>query len=448
MTKVVKLKKGLNINIKGKAVNELVDSSKSNLYAIMPTEFPGIIPKLLVKPDHVVKAGTPLFFNKHNPEVKFTSPVSGKVIAVERGARRKILRIVVEADAELQYEDFKKGDLSSLKREDVVDTLLNSGVWPFIRQRPYAIIANSKDTPKAIFISGFDNAPIAPDYNFILKDQLDEFQNGVNALAKLTEGKIHLNLDGEKENIFSSINGVEVNQFFGKHPSSTIGTQISHVDPINKGEIVWYVNPQDVVIIGKLFSKGIYDAKRILALTGSQVNAPKYYNTMVGAKMETIAKDNVNEDNSRYITGNVLTGTQTEKDLFLSFYDSQVSVIPEGNYYEFFGWIMPRFNKFSMSKTYFSWLMPKKEYALDTNTNGGERAFVMTEQYEKVVPMDIYPVELLKACMAEDIDKMENLGIYEVAEEDLALCDYVCTSKTEAQETIRKGIDLMIKELS
>ncbi len=448
MTKVVKLKKGLNINIKGKAINELVDSGKSKLYAVMPTEFLGIIPKMLVKPDHVVKAGTPLFYNKYNPEVKFTSPVSGKVIAVERGARRKILRIVVEADAEMQYEDFKKGELSTLKKEDVIETLLNSGVWPFIRQRPYAIIANTKATPKAIFISGFDNAPLAPDYNFILKDQLDEFQNGVNVLAKLTEGKIHLNLDGKEENIFTSINGVEVNQIFGKHPSSTIGTQINHIDPINKGESVWYVNPQDVVIIGRLFSKGIFDAKRIVALTGSEVKAPKYYNTILGAKLDTITNGNLSDVNSRYISGNVLTGTQTEKDLYLSYYDSHVSVIPEGNYYEFFGWIMPRFKKFSMSKTYFSWLMPKKEYALDTNTNGGERAFVMSEQYEQVVPMDIYPVELLKACMAEDIDKMENLGINEVEEEDSTLCDYVCTAKIEAQETIRKGIDLMIKELS
>ncbi len=448
MSKTIKLNKGLNINLQGKPVEQLVDSGISTTYAIKPTDFPGLIPKIVVKPGFEVKAGSVLFFDKYNPEIKFTSPVSGKIKEIERGERRKVLRVIIETTSEIQYEDFGKKEINSLKADDVKKTLLDSGTWTFIRKRPYAIIANPEEKPKSIFISGFDNAPLAPNYDFIIKENAKEFQAGIDAISKLTDGKVHLNISDKTGSVYSNITGVEKNTFIGKHPSSTVGVQINHIAPLNKGEVIWYINPQDIVIIGRLFTEGKYDARKIVALTGSEVNEAKYYNTRIGASINSITENNVKEGNNRYISGNVLTGTKVDKNDYLSFYDSQITIIPEGDYYEFFGWISPRLNKFSMSRLYFSWLMPNKKYTLDTNINGGERAFVVSEQYEKVVPMDIYPVELLKACLAEDIDKMEQLGIYEVAEEEFALCDFVCTSKIETQDIIRKGINLMIKELS
>ena len=447
MGETITLKKGLDIKLKGEAEKQLVDAAVSKIVAVKPTDFSGIIPKLTVKPGAMVKAGTVLFFDKNNPDIKFTSPVSGTVKDVVRGERRRMLQVLIEADSETKFEDFKTNDLASLDAEKIKEVMLSSGVWPFMMQRPYAVIANPSTKPKSIFISAFDSAPLGVDYDFVLEKESTNFQKGIDVLAKLTDGKVHLNVDGKKESsFFNGVNGVELNKFIGKHPAGTIGTQINKIDPINKGEFVWYMNPQDVVILGRLFAEGKYDAKRIVALAGSEVENPKYYNTILGADMSVFNEPSISKKENRVINGNVLTGEKADE--YLSFYNSLVSVIPEGDYYEFFGWILPRFKKFSMSKSYFSWLMPNKEYALDTNVNGGDRAFVVTGQYEKVVPMDILPTFLLKACLAGDIDKMEQLGIYEVAEEDLALCEFVCTSKIEVQSIIRDGINLMIKELS
>ena len=445
----IKINQGLNIKLKGVAEKNISNTKASSLFAIKPPDFSGLIPKLAVKPGHKVKAGTVLFFDKNKPEVKFTSPVSGKVKAIERGARRKILEIVVESNNKQDFESFKKGDPNNMSREDIVENLLNSGIWPFIKQRPYGTIANPEITPKSIFISAFDSAPLGVDYNFVLKDEGEIMQKGIDALKQLTNGKIHLGIDGSQTIIdaFKSLNNVEITSYTGKHPAGLVGTHIEKKDPINKGDIVWQINPQDVLIIGRLFAEGKFNPERTVALVGSEVSKPQYFKTIMGAEIASIVGDLVSNDNVRYISGNVLTGSKVEKDGYLGFYDSMVSVIPEGNHHQFFGWITPNFHKFSMSRTYFSWLMPNKEYALDTNLNGGHRAFVVTGQYEKVVPLDIYPVELLKACITEDIDKMEQLGIYEVLEEDFALCDYVCTSKQETQEILRKGLDLMIKEV-
>jgi len=446
MGKIITLKKGLDIKLNGEAEKILVDTNKTKMFAVQPTDFEGIIPKLVVKPETEVKAGTVLFFAKKNPNIKFTSPVSGIVKQIVRGERRRILYVLIEADDDIKYENFNISD-TSLTVENIKETMLNAGVWPFIRQRPYAIIANPETKPKSIFISAFDSAPLGVDYEFILSNEKDNFQKGINILSKLTDGKINLNIDGKADDtFFLQITGVELNKFIGKHPAGTIGTQINKIDPINKGEFIWYINPQDVVIIGRLFSQGKFDARKIIALVGSQVSEPRYYNTILGEELNSFGESSFNDKNNRIINGNVLTGKISQG--FIGAYNSQITVIPEGNYYEFFGWISPRLKKFSISKTYFSWLMPSKKYSLDTNLNGGERAFVVTGEYEKVVPIDILPTYLIKACLAEDIDKMEQLGIYEVAEEDLALCEFVCTSKIEVQKIIRNGINLMIKELS
>lgn len=446
---LIKIKKGLDIRLKGKPELQLETLNDSGLYAIKPTDFPGLTPKLAVKVDDEVKAGSALFYNKHHQEVKFTSPVSGKVVAINRGERRRILEVVVESDGKNGSLEFKKGDPKNLSREEIKETLLKSGLWPFIRQRPFNIIAHPEETPRAIFLSAFDSAPLAPDNEFILKGQKASLQIGINALGMLTDGKVHVGIrkGSALESVFATISGIELNEFEGPHPAGTVGVQIHHIAPINKAEIVWVIQPQDVLAIGKLFEKGILDAERIVSLAGSEVKEPKYYKTILGASVRNMVEGNVMDGNLRFISGNVLTGEQISREGFIGYYDNQVTVIPEGDHHEMFGWIMPRLKKFSTSMSYFSWIMPKKKFLCDTNLNGGQRAFVVSGQYEKVFPMDIYPVELLKAIIIGDIDKMENLGIYEVAEEDMALCEFVCTSKTEVQTLLRDGFDMMIKEL-
>ncbi len=336
-----------------------------------------------------------------------------------------------------------------MSREALVAFLLKSGAWPFLKQRPYGIIANPADQPKAIFISGFDSAPLAPDMDYVLTGEAEAFQKGIDVLRQLT-GKVHLSMNDQPAatSILQKVKGVEFHTFKGPHPAGNVGVQIHHIAPLNKGDVVWTIDLQHIVSLGRLFLKGVYDVSKVIALVGSEVKKPRYFRMISGACIKPL-HDYINTAGSpRYISGNVLTGTNIGAEGFLGFYDSMISVIPEGDHYEFLGWANPfRMKKFSVSRSYFSWIFPDKEYALDTNINGGQRAFVMNGEYEKVLPMDIYPVYLLKAILAEDIDKMEQLGIYEVVEEDLALCEFVCTSKIDVQDILRKGINLMIKEM-
>jgi len=450
MPKSVKLRKGLDIRLRGKAEKKLFPESPSALYAVKPVDFSGLTPKLNVKIGDKVLAGSPLFHDKVRPEILFTSPVSGIVKEIVRGDRRKLLEVIVERDGD-EFVSFGKVSSEKLTRDKIKELLLASGLWPAVRQRPYHVVANPKDTPKAIYISGFDTAPLAPDYNYIMDNSQELiFQKGLNSLSKLTDGKINLVLDSRAEisGLLKRAAEVEVSYFSGPHPSGNVGVHIHHLEPLSKGEVIWFVNLQDVIAIGRLFEEGIYKHERIIALTGSEILNPGYHKVRSGASVSGIVKENTKPGDLRYISGNVLTGTRIEPDGYLGYYDSQVTVIPEGKYFEFFGWMMPGLKKFSFSRSYSSGFMPGKDYRLDTNFHGGERAFVMTGQYEKVVPMDIYPMQLLKAILAEDIDLMENLGIYEVAEEDFALCEYICPSKIEIQAIVRKGLDMMIKEMN
>lgn len=450
MSKDIRLKKGLNINLEGEADKVYASIPQSDMFVVKPSDFHGMTPKLTVKVGDKVKAGAVLFFDKYNDRVKFTAPVSGEVTAINRGAKRRILEVVLKADTELQYESFEKAVASDLSREQIIESLLNSGVWPFIRQKPFDVIANPADMPKSIFISTFNTAPLAADNDFVLHGLEKEFQAGLDFVAKLTEGKVHLNVDGNTNpsKVFTDAKGVEVNKIFGPHPAGNVGVQAHHIDPINKGDVVWYLYPQDVIAIARLFSEGKYDASRIVALTGSQVEKPRYYRTIAGATISNMLDNNVKTGESRYISGDALTGTQISAEGVLGFYDTQVTVLPEGNYQEFLGWMTPGLNKFSVSRTFLSWLTPSKKYTLDTNLHGEERAYVMTGQYESVMPMDVYPMQLVKACMIQDVELMENLGIYEVSPEDVALCEFVCTSKMEVQSIIREGLDLVKKECS
>ena len=447
MSRVVRIKKGLDIPIKGEA-EKTITETHSKTYAIKPTDFTGVFPKLLVNEGDTVKCGSPLFYDKYRDNIQFTAPVSGKVVEIKRGAKRVLLQIVIEDDGKGEKVDFGKADPARADRKEIVDKLLKSGVWPVIRQRPYSIIANPDDDPKAIFISAFDTSPLAPDYDLIVHGHGEEFQAGLDVLAKLTTGKIHLNIksDPVASKVFTNSKGVEINQFKGPHPAGNVGTQIAHIDPLNKGEVIWYLRPQEVMMIGRLFLEGTLNTERVIALTGSEVKSPRYFKTNIGVCTEPMFKDNLVSKDLRYISGNPLTGSAIDKDGYVSFYDSQVTVLPEGDYYEFMGWASPRLNKFSTSHSYFSWLMPKKKYRLDTNMNGGERAYVITGEFEKVFPWNIYPMQLIKSILYEDIDEMEKLGIYEVDEEDFALCEFIDSSKTNIQQIVRDGLDLMRKE--
>ena len=450
MSKDIKLKKGLNINLLGEADKVYANVPSSNLYVVKPTDFHGLTPKLVVKEGDQVMSGSTLFFDKYNEAVKFSSPVSGEVTSIVRGAKRKILEVVITAEAENKYRAFDKIESGDLSRKQIVDHMLESGVWPFIRQKPYDIIANQNDVPKSIVISSFNTEPLSADNDFVLHGLEKEFQSGIQILKKLTDGVVHLNVDSSTNpsKVFTDTVGVEINKFSGPHPSGNVGVQLHHIDPINKGDVVWYLYPQDVLAISRLFSEGKYDVSRIVALTGSQVMKPRYYRIIAGSSISNMIVDNLKDGENRFISGSVLTGKQISEQGAIGFYDTQVTVIPEGNYQEFLGWLAPGLNKFSMSKAYFSWMSPSKKYDLDTNYHGEERAYVVTGEYEKVLPMDIYPMQLIKACLIEDIEAMENLGIYEVSPEDLALCEFVCTSKMEVQSIIRKGLDLIKKECS
>ena len=444
MSKNIKLCKGLDIKRVGKAETRLENAPMAKSYAVSPLDYENVTPKLLVKVGDKVEAGSALFFDKNNPRILFTSPVSGVVSAINRGEKRKLLNIAIEPDAAQVYKQLTVVDVAKAERSAIVEMLLESGLWTRIVERPYGIIANPDATPKAIFVSAFDSAPLAPDYNFVLSNEKAAIEAGMAVLARLTDGKVHLSARKGDEDFMAEVKGVEYHTFSGKHPVGNVGVQIHHIDRIAKGDIVWTVNIQDVAMIGRLVMGGKLDMSKTIAVAGSEAQAPCYKRVIAGAAVESIVGEV--KDGVRVISGDVLTGVATAKDGYLAANANMVTLIPEGDKYEFMGWAMPRFHRFSVSGAYFSWLFPKKSYQLDTNTNGEERPFVVTGLYEKYLPMDVYVSYLLKACLCKDLDKMENLGLYEVLPEDLALCEFVDPSKINMQQILRDGINLMIKE--
>ncbi|MAZ71626.1 MAG: NADH:ubiquinone reductase (Na(+)-transporting) subunit A, partial [Flavobacteriaceae bacterium] len=412
-------------------------------------DFHLITPKMLVKEGAKIQAGEIIFYSKDNDNIKFASPVSGTLTAIERGAKRVITRLLIEAETQDTFVNHEIINVETANAETLKSHLLATGCWPFVKQRPYDVIANPEIAPKAIFISGYTTAPLAADLDFTLKGKETELQAAVTALSKLTEGSVHIGIGSEWSSPLKDLDNAVLHSVKGQHPAGNVGTQIAMLDPINKGETVWTVAAQDLVIIGELLLTGKFNAERIVALAGSSVKTPKYYTTKIGAEVSTFVYDSgLNEENIRVISGNVLSGTQISPKQHLGYYANTVTVIPEGDDYEFFGWNKPVFDKISPSRALtFSWLAPKKKYELDTNTNGEHRAFVVTGNYEEVFPLDIYPLQILKACMVQDLDAMEALGMYEVAPEDFALTEFICVSKQPHQQIIRNGLDLMYKEI-
>ena len=447
MSKIVKLKKGFDLNLVGKAPLEFIQVAAATTFAIKPTDFPGIQrPKVLVNEGDTVKAGTPILLDKAMDQVIYASPVSGEVVEIKRGDKRKLLEIKILADATVSHEKSGALDLNQ-DRAAIAEKLAASGVWPNLIQRPFGIVANPADTPKAIFVSGFDTHPLAPEVPFLLQGEERYFQAGIDALAKLTSGKVHLNVDGSKAvpAIYSGVKNAQINQFSGPHPAGNVGTQIHHLDPINKGDIAWTIAPYGVVQFGKFVLEGIYDASKVIALTGSEMTQRGYVKTYTGANVSTFVGSNSQADSLRIIAGNVLTGEKVDAQGYLGFYHNQVTVIPEGKYEEFLGWLKPSSSKLSFHKAIgmFSFLN-RGEFKVDSNTHGEERPFVVSGVFEKVMPMDILPTYLFKAIVTEDFDEMEELGLYEVIEEDVALCEFVDPSKNELQELVRHGIELLM----
>ncbi len=450
MSKDIRIRKGLDIKLVGEAEKTTANATRSNVYAIKPDDFHGIVPKVIAKQGTEVKAGEPLFHSKSNEQMLFPSPVSGEVVEIVRGAKRKILAFKILADKEQSYADFEVKDVNAMSGDEVKTHLLQSGCWPFIKRRPYDVIANPDVAPKAIFISGYTTAPLAADSDYILQGREKEIQVAVTALSKLTQGEVHISVGKKSNSLLEGLDHSTLHKISGPHPAGNVSVQIAKIDPINKGEVVWVVSPQDLVIIGELLLTGKFNAERTIALAGSSVKNPKYYKTKIGAEVASVVYNSgVNDEgNIRVISGDVLTGENVKPDGHLGYYHSSITVIPEGDDYELFGWNKPIFNKISPSRALtFSWMFPNKKYALNTNTNGEHRAFVVTGNYENVFPLDIYPLQLLKACAVNDLDAMEQLGMYEVAPEDFALTEFICVSKQPHQQIIREGLDLMLKEI-
>jgi Na+-transporting NADH:ubiquinone oxidoreductase subunit A len=451
MSKTVKLKKGLDIKLVGDSDKVVVEFTHPKSISIKPSDFHGMTPKMLVKAGETVKAGDVLFQNKYEESIKFASPISGTVREIVRGEKRLILEVIVDSDGQQAYTDSGILDPNTASGEDVKKYLLDAGLWPFLIQRPIDVVANPNNTPKAIFVSAFDSSPMAPDLNFVLHGENENFQAGLTALSKLTTGKVHLTLSGNSspDSVFTDAKNVQINKIVGKHPAGNVGTQIHHFDPINKGEFVWVVNAQDVMIMGRVMRTGKFDTTKMINLTGSSAKNRKYFKTVIGAELISIVDGNIEGENVRIISGNPLTGVKSSAKGNLGYYHNQLTILPEGNEYKFFltkGWLGPGFDKFSNSRLFPTFLSPKKKFVLDTNTNGEERGFVVTGELEKVFPFDILPMQLVKAAITDDIDAMENLGIYEVAPEDFALCEYVCTSKINIQDKIRQALDLIQEE--
>ncbi|MDX1666922.1 MAG: Na(+)-translocating NADH-quinone reductase subunit A [Saprospiraceae bacterium] len=446
---VRKLRRGHDITLEGATEKSAPDDVEVTTYAVQPPNFIGImpIPKVLVESGDEVKAGDPIFFDKKSPDIKYVAPVSGEIVAINRGAKRAITSIVILADKEIKHRKYKKFDLEKSDREELVNYLLDSGCWPLIRQRPFNVVPDPENVPRDIFISTFDTAPLAPDLNLIIEGRGEAFQRGLDVLNKLTSGKVHLGLDARSEqppaSEFIEAEGVEKHWFKGKHPAGNVGVQIHHINPISRGETVWTLGVQEVVTIGKLFLEQRFDAERVVALTGAELKEPRYVRTFMGAKLADLLKDNIKIDNVRIISGDVLSGEKKKREHFLNIFDDQVTVVEEGDYHELFGWLLPLKPRPSISRTFPNWLISGLTFKADTNTHGEKRAFVVTGDYERVLPMDIHVQHLMKAILINDFERMEGLGILELSEEDVALCEFVCVSKQPLQQILRKGLDTM-----
>ena len=450
MSEIIVLKRGLDVPVKGSADLRVSKSMTPATVAVRPDGSKGLLPRLLVKEGDRVLCGSPVIADKKNPEILLTAPVSGTVREIVRGEKRKLLAVLIEADEKQEFVEFGAKDPAALSAEEVKTALLQSGLWPVLVQRPYGILADPAVAPKGIFVSAFNSAPLAADTEFTLGSQVAFIQKGIDALAKIAP--VHVSLDAcVKDSAFARLTGCTLHRFKGKHPAGNVGVQISHISPICKGETVWTLPLFGLAAIGKLFVTGRYNVRRLVAVTGPAAIEPSYVETVPGTPIKDFAPFYGNTaELDRFVSGDVLSGSNVGENGQLGWKDDQITIIHEGTEKELLGWIRPlRWKQYSHDHSYFSWLTPWRKYEMNTNLHGGPRPFLMNDgYYAKVLPMDIYPVFLAKACLAGDIDKMEKFGIYEVLPEDLATCEFVDPSKVYIQDIIAKGIDLMLKEMA
>jgi Na+-transporting NADH:ubiquinone oxidoreductase subunit A len=451
--KFIKLTKGFDIKLEGEA-QKSIEEVQVNRFALKPTDFKGMspIPKIEVEAGQSVKAGDVIFFDKKRDTIQYVAPVSGEIVSIERGEKRSISSVVILADKKIQYKKFDTPDYTTCTREELVSFMQTSGLWTMINERPFDRIPDSQKVPSNIFVSTFDTAPLAPDLNFVINGSENAFQKGLDVLKVLTSGFVHLGLDGRSKNIpphdaFRNATGVKKTYFSGKHPAGNVGIQIHHVDPIKSGQTVWTLGVQEVITIGNMFLHKIYDASRIIALTGAEIKSPTYVKSYLGCNVGDLLKNNIEGENIRIVSGDVLSGKQVDPDGYLCYRDDQLSVIKEGNEYELFGWLLPLSPRPSLSGTFPNFLYPDHQFTAETNTHGEKRAMVVTGQYEEVLPVDTYPQHLFKAILTNNIEKMEGLGILELTEEDVALCEFACTSKSPLQKILREGLEI-VKEQS
>lgn len=449
MPQTIKLKKGLDIHLQGKPENVKLSVSPDGKYALIPDGFEGITPKVVVNEGDKVKAGDFLFVDKKHPEMGFSAPVSGVVHEILRGERRKVLNVSLKADEQIVYKDFGKVDVNTADGSLIKHKLIEAGLFGYITQLPYAITTTPDAKPKSIFISAIRDMPLATDFEIELNDNEEAFQTGLTALSKIAPVFLGISKN-TKSNTLRNAKDATITIFEGPCPAGNVGVHINHLDPINKGEIVWTIDPTAVIFFGRLFLTGKVDLRRIIGIAGANATKTGFAEVIIGQSISSILAGKYDENsNSRIINGNPLTGKISSKNDYLLPHTSEITIIPEGDKNdEFLGWILPRTNQLSASRSYFSWLMPKKTFNLDTRIKGGERHMIMSGEYDRVIPMDIYAEYLIKAIIAEDIDKMEQLGIYEVSPEDFAVAEFVDSSKLELQYIVRNGLNKLRKENS
>ena len=447
MANVIKLRKGLDINLTGRAQEQMLPMISPTEYAVVPDDFPGLTPKVTVREGDHVRTGDPLFVDKGCTEVSFASPVSGTVTAVERGERRKVLRVKIAPDAQQEYADFGVKDVAGLTADNVKESLLQAGLFGYINQLPYAVATRPDTAPKAIFVSALRDKPLQGDFEYELNGQEKDFQTGLTALSKIA--KVYLGIGAKQTaTALTAAKDVEVNVFDGPCPAGNVGVQVNHIDPVNKGEVVWTVDPTAVIFFGRLFNTGKVNLTRRVAIAGSMVKQTGYVDVLVGTPLRLLLAGNIADGcHVRILNGNPLTGVIANDESVIGAHTSEVTLIPEGDdVHEMFGWMLPRFKDFSTSRSYFTWLQGKKAYNLDARLKGGERHMIMSGEYDSVLPMDIYGEYLIKSILSGNIDSQEQLGIYEVSPEDFALAEFVDSSKLPLQKIVREGLDILRKE--
>lgn len=440
----------MNVQLAGIAAKSLENLPVEGIYALRPDDYYGLKPKVVVREGDLVKVGEPLFVNKQNPEMRVVSPVSGSVCAIVRGDRRKVLAVEVEADGKQAAVDYGVHRPQDMNEAEVKAFLMETGMLALLKKRPYDVTAEPDDVPKAVFVTAFSRMPLAADTTYVLKGREQFFLKGIEALSRVA--KVYLGICPEQVGeSFTKTEFAEVTVFDGPNPSGNVGVQINHLSPVNKGEVVWTASAETVALIGHVFATGHVSLKRIVALAGSCVNNPCYYSTPVGVSLSRLTAGRLNEEKHvRLINGNPLVGQATTKEDYLGTHVTEVTAIPEGDDKdEILGWMMPRWNDFSVSRSYFSWLQGKRKlYDLDARVKGGERHIIMSGEYDRVFPMDIMAGYLVKAILTGDIDRMEQLGIYEVSPEDFAVAEFVDSSKLELQRIVREGLDMLRKEMA